>query len=85
MGQHGLPAKFALDEGNEHAAAIKQNDVIVGLLDLNIYWITGKIVCWHQMVLRQDKYLRNLVEKTFALSIKGLTRLYHGVQNVSFS
>ena len=73
IGQHGLPEKVTIDESGANAAAIKRLNLILASLALVIYWVSGKVLWWHQIILRQIKYLNNSVEQDHRF-IKRLTK-----------
>lgn len=63
IGQHGLPEKITIDKSGANAAAIKRINFILTLLSLVIYWASGKVLWWHQVSMRQVKYLNNSGEQ----------------------
>ena len=63
IGQHGLPEKITVDKSGANASAIKRINLVLALLALVIYWESGKVLWWHQIIMRQIKYLNNLVEQ----------------------
>ena len=73
IGQHGLPEKTIVDKSGANPSAIKWINLILALLALVIYWESGKVLWWHQIIMRQIKYLNNLVEQDHRF-IKKLTK-----------
>jgi putative transposase len=73
IGQHGLPEKITVDKSGANASAIKRINLILALLALVIYWESRKVLWWHQIVMRQIKYLNNRVEQDHRF-IKKLTK-----------
>jgi putative transposase len=71
--QHGLPEKVTVDKSGANAASIKRINLILALLALVIYWTSEKVSWWYQIIMRQIKYLNNLVEQDHRF-IKKLTK-----------
>lgn len=63
IGQHSLPEKVTVDKSGANAAAVKRTNFVLALLALVIYWASGKVLWWHQILMRQTKYLNNSVEQ----------------------
>ena len=81
IGQHGLPEKITVDKSGANASAIKRLNLILALLALIIYWASGKVLWWHQIIMRQIKYLNNRVEQDHRF-IKKLTKPMMGFKAV---